>query len=401
MEDLDHRVLGKSLELYHIQENAPGMVFWHPRGYEIYRVVEDYVRSKMRSLGYREVRTPQLMPLDLWKRSGHWEKFGHNMFRAEDAEGRELALKPMSCPCHLQIFNVGLRSWRDLPVRYCEFGACHRNEPSGALHGLMRTKAFEQDDAHVLCAPEHVRSEVSRFAGLLDSVYRDFGFAGYSVSLATRPDVRHGPDDLWDWAEGELFAAAAEHGYDCKVLEGEGAFYGPKLEFGLLDREGRSWQCGTVQLDFVLPARLDASYVGRDGNAAVPLMIHHAVLGSLGRFIAMLIEHHGGNLPVWLSPDQIAVMPVSEKQAAYAVEVSDAFVAAGLRSVLYDMDEKLGRKIVEAKRFRIPHIVVVGAREEAERSLSWRSDDGRIDTLSLDASIEKAKALCRPPSGWR
>jgi threonyl-tRNA synthetase len=387
MDDLDHRKIGASLELYHIQENAPGMVFWHPRGYEVYRILEDYIRARMRRLGFREVRTPQLLPRELWEKSGHWDKFGANMFCVEDGDGREMALKPMSCPCHLQIFNQGRKSWRDLPVRYAEFGACHRNEPSGSMHGLMRTRAFEQDDAHVICMEDQVQAEVARFIGLLDSVYRDLGFAGYEVALSTRPAIRAGGDDLWDWAEEQLAHAARERGVAFKVQQGEGAFYGPKLEFVLKDRQGRSWQCGTVQLDAVLPGRLDASYVGADGGRKVPFMIHHAVFGSMGRFVAMLLEHHGGNLPYWMAPEQVAVVPVSRDQEPYAGEVLARLLDAGVRAVLHDMNESLSRKLVGIRAAKIPVAVVVGKAEASTGLIAVRDMDGGQSVVPLDEGV--------------
>ena len=385
MDDSDHRSLGTRLDLWHIQEDAPGMVFWHPRGYAVYRVLEEYIRSKMRRLGYAEVRTPQLMPHDLWMRSGHWEKFGENMF-CIDGE-RSMALKPMSCPCHVQIFNKGLRSWRDLPIRYAEFGACHRNEPSGALHGLMRTRAFEQDDAHVFCRENDVPAEVSRFIGLLSEVYGELGFRDYEVALSTRPPVRAGSDALWDWAEESLGDAARQCGLLPSIQPGEGAFYGPKLEFALRDRLGRSWQCGTVQLDCVMPGRLDASYVASDGNRAVPLMIHHAVFGSIGRFVAILLEHHGGALPFWLSPEQVAVAPISRNQADYAGEVVRAFEDAGLRTVTYDEAETLSRRIVSVREYEVPVMAIVGQREKEERKITLRERDGKQSVLALTDAI--------------
>jgi threonyl-tRNA synthetase len=385
MDDSDHRSLGTRLDLWHIQEDAPGMVFWHPRGYAVYRVLEEYIRSKMRRLGYAEVRTPQLMPHDLWMRSGHWEKFGENMF-CVDGE-RSMALKPMSCPCHVQIFNKGLRSWRDLPIRYAEFGACHRNEPSGALHGLMRTRAFEQDDAHVFCRENDVPAEVSRFIGLLSEVYGELGFRDYEVALSTRPPVRAGSDALWDWAEESLGDGARQCGLLPSIQPGEGAFYGPKLEFALRDRLGRSWQCGTVQLDCVMPGRLDASYVASDGNRAVPLMIHHAVFGSIGRFVAILLEHHGGALPFWLSPEQVAVAPISRNQADYAGEVVRAFEDAGLRTVTYDEAETLSRRIVSVREYEVPVMAIVGQREKEERKITLRERDGKQSVLALTDAI--------------
>jgi len=395
MEGLDHRRLGSSLDLYHIDDDAPGMVFWHPRGYAVYRVLEDYIRGRMRRLGYQEVRTPQLLPRGLWARSGHWDKFRANMFCVEDGDGRELALKPMSCPCHVRVFEKGLKSWRDLPVRYAEFGACHRNEPSGSMHGLMRTRAFEQDDAHVFCREEDVQPEVARFIGLLDGVYSELGFAGYEVALSTRPEQRAGSDALWDWAEAQLAEAARSRGISFVVQPGEGAFYGPKLEFVLKDRKGRSWQCGTVQLDCVLPGRLGASYVGPDGERMVPLMIHHAVFGSMGRFIAMLLEHHGGELPFWLAPDQAAVMPVSRDHAPYALEVVDAFCEAGLRAVPYDMNETLQRRIVLAREAMVPVAAIVGGREAKGRSVALRWRDGSREELPLSDAVERLRVRSR------
>jgi threonyl-tRNA synthetase len=375
MDELDHRSLGNKLDLWHIQDDAPGMVFWHPRGFAVYRVLEDYMRDKLRRLGYGEVRTPQLLPRDLWVRSGHWEKFGENMFSLSSAE-REMALKPMSCPCHVQIFNQGLRSWRGLPIRYAEFGACHRDEPSGALHGLMRTRAFEQDDAHVFCREEDVQREVTCFIALLSGVYKELGFSSPEVALSTRPAVRAGSDQLWDWAEHSLADAAREYGISYALQPGEGAFYGPKLEFALRDRLGRSWQCGTVQLDGVLPRRLDAYYVKSDGTRAVPIMIHQAVFGSLGRFVAVLLEHHGGSLPLWLAPDQVAVAPISQDQASYAAELLDSLLDVGLRAVLYAGAETLSRRIVASHEAGIPVMAIVGRREAAERTVSLLERDG-------------------------
>jgi threonyl-tRNA synthetase len=401
MDDLDHRNLATRLDLWHIQEDAPGMVFWHPRGHTLYRVLEDYIRGKMRRLGYAEVRTPQLLPRELWIQSGHWEKFGGNMFSIADDE-RPMALKPMSCPCHVQIFNKGLRSWRDLPLRYAEFGACHRNEPSGSLHGLMRTRGFEQDDAHVFCREQDVPGEVARFVNLLREVYAELGFSEPEVALSTRPELRAGSDTLWDWAEETLGNAARLCGLMFDVQPGEGAFYGPKLEFALRDRLGRSWQCGTVQLDSVLPNRLDASYVGPDGSRAIPVMIHHAVFGSIGRFIAILLEHYEGALPFWLSPDQVAVAPISQDQAAYAAEVIETLEAHNIRTILLGGAETLSRRIVTAHEASIPVVAVVGRRESEQRTLSLRERAGDNTVLALeDAAATLSRRLAPAEQGNR
>lgn len=397
MDDLDHRSLGSRLELYHQQDDAPGMVFWHPRGYAIYRVLEDYIRRRMRRLGYAEVRTPMVLPRALWERSGHWEKFRDNMFLVEDEDGREMALKPMSCPGHVQIFNKGLRSWRELPVRYAEFGQCHRAEPSGAMHGLMRTRAFEQDDAHVFCREDQAVEEIVRFIRLLNEVYSELGFQSCEVFLATRPVNRAGSSDMWDWAEGRLAEAAN------KVFNGrfnddaaEGAFYGPKLEFHLRDRLGRSWQCGTIQVDCVLPERLGASYVAPDGSRALPVMIHHAVFGSMGRFIGVLLEHHGGALPFWLAPEQVAVAPVSNRHGDYARQVWDALDRAGLRVVMQEGNETLPRRIVAAHEAGIPVMAIVGDREAADGSVTLRRRDGSQSVVKLEDAA--ALLAATPPS---
>ncbi|MGY4312682.1 threonine--tRNA ligase [Bradyrhizobium sp. JR3.5] len=395
MDDLDHRSLGTRLDLWHIQEDAPGMVFWHPRGNTLYRVLEDYIRRKMRRLGYAEVRTPQLLPRDLWIQSGHWEKFGAHMFGFADGE-RAMALKPMSCPCHVQIFNKGLRSWRDLPLRYAEFGVCHRDEPSGSLHGLMRTRGFEQDDAHVFCREQDVPNEVARFVALLSEVYAEFGFPAPEVSLSTRPAARAGSDELWDWAEATLAAAARQCGLSYEIQPSEGAFYGPKLEFALRDRLGRSWQCGTVQLDSVLPGRLNASYVGPDGDRANPVMIHHAVFGSIGRVIAMLLEHHAGALPFWLSPDQVAVAPISRDHSGYAVKVLDALEAEGIRGVLFASADTLSRRIVAAHEAGIPVVAVVGQREAQQGTVSLRERAGAVSVLPLDDAVRALRQRACP-----
>lgn len=389
MEMNDHRRLGNELELYHIQENAPGMVFWHPHGFAIYRLLEDYIRGKMKRLGFREVRTPQLLPKELWERSGHWDKFGNNMFCVPVEDGKSLALKPMSCPCHIQIFNQGIKSWRELPVRYSEFGACHRNETSGSMHGLMRTRAFEQDDAHVLCRNDQVRNEVSRFIGLLSQVYQEFGFVDYKVALSTRPEIRAGSDELWDWAEQQLAEAAEDRGLSYSIQEGEGAFYGPKLEFILQDRQGREWQCGTVQLDTVLPNRLGATYVDENGNDSTPMMIHHAVFGSMGRFVAILLEHWEGALPFWLSPTQVAILPISAKHTDASNSLCDELLAQDIRAVTMNNNDTLQRRIVEASKLKVPVMIVIGDKELSQSNLSIRHLDGQQQTIPRSSLIDR------------
>ena len=386
MDDHDHRAIANRMDLLHQQEEAPGMVFWHPRGFALFRVVEDTIRARMRDLGFREIRTPMLLDRKLWEQSGHWEKFGDNMFAFEDG-AQAHALKPMSCPGHVQVFNKRVRSFRDLPIRYCEFGMCHRDEPSGALMGLMRGRSFVQDDAHIFCAEDQVEAEVARFCGLVHQVYADFGFSDVQVAFSTRPDVRAGSDAAWDSAEAQLEAAAKSAGLDYRVDPGEGAFYGPKLDFHLRDSRGREWQCGTVQLDMVLPERLDAAYVDAGGVRVRPVMIHHAVLGSVERFIGMLLEHHDGNLPLWLAPDQIVVASITDAQGDYAKSVVDQFVAAGYRAVADVRSERLARKVVDARAAGIPLLAAVGAREAASDQVTLRKRDGAQEAMTVDAAI--------------
>jgi len=383
----DHRAIANRLDLFHQQEEGPGVVFWHPRGTAIYRVIEDYIRRRMRRAGFQEIRTPQLLARSLWEASGHWDKFAESMFAFADGE-RAFALKPMSCPGHLQVFNKRTRSYRDLPLRYCEFGACHRNEASGALHGLMRTRAFVQDDAHIFCTEAQIEGEVRRFCELLRAVYADFGFPDFAVGFSTRPAVRAGSDALWERAETMLEAAARAAGLDPRLQPGDGAFYGPKLEFVLRDRQGREWQCGTIQLDFVLPERLGAEYVDADNQRRRPAMMHQAVLGSIERFLAMLLEHHGGDLPLWLAPEQLVVASIGEAQATYAERVADAFAQAEFRVALDIRAERLPRKIVDARESGIPVLIAVGAREAKDGTVSLRYRDGRQDVLPLAAAIE-------------
>jgi threonyl-tRNA synthetase len=412
--DIDHRVLGNKLDLFHQQEEGPGMVFWHPRGWELYRVLEDYIRRRMRRAGFREIRTPQLLARSIWERSGHWEKFGANMYSlsegqdsgsanaehdADDAAGaRALCLKPMSCPCHVQVFNQRVRSYRELPVRYSEFGACHRDEPSGSLEGLKRTRAFVQDDAHVFCTEAQIEVEVGRFCDLLRNVYADLGFPAFSVALAMRPALRAGADEVWDRAEAALAKAALAAGLQFEMREGEGAFYGPKLEFHLLDNRGRSWQCGTIQLDFVLPERLDSLYVNDRNERERPVMIHHAVLGSMERFIAMLLEHHEGWLPLWLAPEQVAVATINDASAAYALQVVQALEEAGVRVVLDDRPERLEKKIVDAREKQVPVFVAVGPRDERDRTISIRERDGQQVVLALAEGVDRLRIAGLAPA---
>ena len=392
----DHRAIARRLGLFHQQAEGPGMIFWHPRGFALYRVVENYVRKRMRRAGFAEVRTPQLLARALWEASGHWEKFGDNIFAldagAGDADDRTLALKPMNCPGHVQIFKQGRRSYRELPLRFAEFGACHRNEPSGALLGLMRTQAFVQDDAHVFCREDQVEPEVARFCELLRTVYRDFGFDEFAVGLSTRPARRAGSDAVWDRAEAVLARAAQAAGLDYRLQPGEGAFYGPKLEFVLRDGHGRDWQCGTVQVDLVLPDRLDARYLDERNAVRRPVLIHHAVLGSLERFIGMLLEHHGGRLPLWLAPDQVVVASIGERQADYAERVAGDLDAAGYRVVTDVRPERLSKKIVDAREAAIPILMAVGDREERDGSVTLRRRDGAQEAMPLAAAIEGLRA---------
>ena len=350
----------------------------------------------MRLAGYSEVQTPQLLPQALWERSGHWQKFREDMFVVPRGEGRALALKPMSCPGHLQIFSSGQRSWRDLPVRLAEFGACHRDEPSGSMHGLLRSRSFVQDDAHVICRPGQVEAEVARFVRLLVEVYGILGFDAFDVALSLRPAQRAGSDAAWNAAEAQLLRAAQAAGLEPDLQPGEGAFYGPKLEFALRDRQGRAWHCGTIQLDFVLPERLGASYVDESGERAVPVMLHHAVFGSMGRFIGILLEHHDGRLPFWLAPVQVAVLPIAEAQAPAAAALSDRLLRAGLRPTLFDQAETLSRRLVEVHAQRIPVQAILGQREVADGSVTLKDGSGQ-ETLDEAAAIEALVARARMP----
>ncbi len=378
-EKRDHRRLGKELNLFHLDAENPGQIFWHPAGWAVWRVIEDYIREKIRLAGYQEIKTPSVMPQSLWERSGHWAKYKDNMFVSE-SEKRLFALKPMNCPGHIEVFKQGLKSYRDLPLRLAEFGSCTRNEASGALHGILRVRGFVQDDAHIFCTEAQIESEVKGFCDLLRNVYQDFGFQGESilVRLALRPDLRLGDDATWDKAETALGNACRAAGFDYVEAPGEGAFYGPKLEFTLIDALGRGWQCGTIQLDYQMPSaeRLDAEYVGEDGARHHPVMLHRAILGSLERFIGILIEHFAGAFPVWLAPTQAVVVSVGESFNGYALKVAEDLKKLGFRAEADLRDQKMGAKIRDAQLRKVPYMLVVGAQEEAAGTVSVRSRNG-------------------------
>jgi threonyl-tRNA synthetase len=383
-EKRDHRRIGKQMSLFHTQEEAPGMVFWHDRGWSIYLALQQYIRDKLRAHGYQEVHTPQVIDRTLWEKSGHWEKFGDMIFTTH-SENRDYAIKPMNCPAHVQIFNQGLKSYRDLPLRLAEFGSCHRNEPSGTLHGLMRVRNFVQDDAHIFCTEDQIQEEVSAFIDLVFEVYRDFGFEEVLVALSTRPEQRVGDDALWDKAEHALEKALNDKGLEWKLQPGEGAFYGPKIEFVLKDCLGREWQCGTMQVDFSMPGRLDAEYVGEDGDRHVPVMLHRAILGSIERFIGVLIEHYAGQLPLWLAPVQGVVLNITDRQADYVREVQETLQKQGLRIISDLRNEKIGFKIREHTLQRVPYLLVVGDREVETRTVAVRTRAGEdLGSLSID-----------------
>lgn len=371
----DHRKIGKALDLFHLQEEAAGMIFWHDNGWQIYRVVENYIRDVLRDNDYQEVRTPQVVDRVLWEKSGHWDKFGDMIFSTH-SESRDYAVKPMNCPCHVQIFNQGLKSYRDLPLRMAEFGSCHRNEPSGTLHGLMRLRGFTQDDAHIFCTEDQIQSEVAAFIHLLHEVYADFGFNEIIVKLSTRPENRVGSDEVWDKAENALEQALNNAELDWELQPGEGAFYGPKIEFSLKDCLSRVWQCGTIQVDFSMPGRLDANYVADDGSKQVPVMLHRAILGSLERFIGILIEEYAGAFPTWLAPKQAVVMGISDKQADYVKQVAQDLQKQGFRVDTDLRNEKIGFKIREHTLRRVPYLLVVGEREEQNHAVAVRTRKG-------------------------
>ena len=393
----DHRRLGREMGLFHLQEEAAGSVFWHAKGWTLYRILQDYMRTRLEAAGYAEVNTPQLVDRSLWEDSGHWEKFREHMFTAE-VEDRILALKPMNCPCHVQIYRQGITSYRDLPVRLAEFGSCHRNEPSGALHGLMRVRAFVQDDAHIFCTEDQITSETKAFCDLLLGIYRDFGFDDVLVKFADRPPLRAGADAIWDKAEKALTEATAAAGLEAELNPGDGAFYGPKLDFVLRDTIGRDWQCGTLQVDFVLPERLDASYVGEDGAKHRPVMLHRAILGSFERFIGVLIEHYAGRLPLWLAPVQVVVATITNQADAYARRVAEACRGAGLRLEADLRNEKIAYKVRQHSRAKVPAILVVGAREAAAESVAIRRLGGKAqEILALQEAVARLKEEAAGP----
>ena len=385
-EKRDHRKLGKQLDLFHLQDEAPGMVFWHPKGWALWQTIEQHMRKELNAAGYKEVKTPQIMDKTFWEKSGHWDNYKDNMF-VTSSEKREYAVKPMNCPGHVQIFNNGLRSYRDLPMRLAEFGSCHRNEPSGALHGLMRVRGFVQDDAHIFCTEDQIVSEARAFNELLVRIYKQFGFHDVSVKLSLRPEKRAGSDGVWDKAEQGLREALTACGVEWDELPGEGAFYGPKIEYHVKDALGRSWQCGTLQLDFVLPERLDAEYVTENNDRARPVMLHRAILGSLERFIGILIENHAGSFPLWLAPVQMVIMNITENQADYCREVAAKLQAAGFRVELDLRNEKIGYKIRDNSQYRFPYQIVVGDKEKQENKVAVRRKAEDLGSLDLDDFI--------------
>ena len=395
-EKRDHRKLGRQLGLFHLQEEAAGSVFWHAKGWVLYREIEAYVRRRLDAAGYSEVKTPQLVDRSLWEASGHWEKFGENMFTAQSEDERTLALKPMNCPCHVQIFRQGIKSYRDLPLRMAEFGSCHRNEPSGALHGIMRVRAFTQDDAHIFCTEDQITAESVKFCSLLQSIYADFGFHEVRVKFSDRPEVRAGDDATWDRAEAALTDATKAAKLDTILNPGEGAFYGPKLEFVLRDAIGRDWQCGTLQVDFVLPDRLDAEYVGEDGNRHRPVMLHRAILGSMERWIGILIEQYAGRMPAWLAPVQIVVASITDQANDYAREVADAAAALGLRVETDLRNEKISYKVREHSVMKVPFILAVGGREAEAGTIALRrlgSNEQQVIDMAEALATLKSESL--------
>ncbi|MDP7999657.1 MAG: threonine--tRNA ligase [Synechococcus sp. SP1 MAG] len=387
----DHRKLGRQLSLFHIQENAPGMVFWHPLGWSLYLKLQDFIREELGQSGYQEIRTPQIVDRSLWEQSGHWEKFKEGMFTTS-SENRDYAVKPMNCPCHVQIFNQGLRSYKDLPIRLAEFGSCHRNEPSGTLHGLMRVRNFVQDDAHIFCSENQIQEEVLEFIDLVFKIYKTFGFENISIKLSTRPEKRVGSEEIWDKSEQSLAEALDAKQLDWQLLPGEGAFYGPKIEFSLEDCLGRIWQCGTIQVDFSMPERLGATYIGEDGYRHTPVMLHRAILGSFERFIGILIENYAGDFPFWLAPEQIRLLPVTDDVQPYAEQLLDKLKTAGVSATIDRSGERLGKIIRTGEQMKIPVLAVIGAKEAQQNAVSLRSRrDGDLGVHSVDVLLQAAQ----------
>jgi len=402
-EKRDHRKIGKEMELFHLQEEAAGSVFWHPNGWKLYSTIQEYMSRKLEKNQYLEVKTPQIVDRKLWEKSGHWDKFRENMFIVEVDEGdknekRVNALKPMNCPCHVQIFNQGIKSYRDLPLRMAEFGSCHRNEPSGALHGIMRVRAFLQDDAHIFCTEEQIENETKKFIALLSEVYRDFGFDEFKIKFSDRPKLRSGSDEIWDQAEASLQQATVAAGCDFSLNKGEGAFYGPKLEFVLTDALGRDWQCGTLQVDFILPERLNSYYINELGEKSRPVMLHRAILGSFERFIGILIEDSGGKLPIWLSPIQVVVATITTKVEEYLNIVKKTFMQTGLRIKIDNRNEKINYKIREHSLTKVPIIIVIGEKEASSNTVNLRRLGGKnSETLTLNEATEILISESMPP----
>jgi len=395
-EKRDHRRIGKQLDLFHQQEEAPGMVFWHPNGWIIWQQVEQYMRGVYRASGYQEVRCPSILDVSLWKKSGHWDNYKDNMFFTE-SEKRTYAVKPMNCPGHVQVYNDGLHSYRDLPIRYGEFGSCTRNEPSGALHGIMRVRAFTQDDGHIFCTEEQIESEVTAFHEQALAVYRHFGFTDVAIKLALRPEPRLGTDETWDKAENALRDALRACGAEWEELPGEGAFYGPKIEYHLKDAIGRTWQLGTMQVDFMMPQRLGAEYVAEDSSRRHPVMLHRAIVGSMERFIGILVEHHAGNFPAWLAPTQAVVLNITDAQAEYAAEIANALTGRGFRARADLRNEKIGYKIREHTLHKVPYLLVVGDREKESGAISVRARSGEdLGSMPLPAFIERLQGEAAP-----
>ena len=388
-EKRDHRKLGKKLSLFHIQENAPGMVFWHPQGWAVYLKLQNFIREKLGQSGYEEIRTPQIVDRSLWEKSGHWDKFKEGMFTTS-SENRDYAVKPMNCPCHVQIFNQGLRSYKDLPIRLAEFGSCHRNEPSGTLHGLMRVRNFIQDDAHIFCSEDQIQSEVLQFIDLVFNVYKTFGFENILIKLSTRPEKRVGSEEIWDKSEKSLADALDAKELDWDLLPGEGAFYGPKIEFSLEDCLGRIWQCGTIQVDFSMPDRLGATYIGEDGYRHTPVMLHRAILGSFERFIGILIENYAGEFPFWIAPEQVRILPVSDETRPFAENLNQKLVEADISSNIDSSGERLGKLIRNGEKDRVPILAVIGSKEASSQTVNVRNTrNGSQCEMSVDVFLNQ------------